>query len=210
MKKLLLLLSVISVAATAQVTVSPAFPTADEEVTITYNANQGTSGLVGASKVFMHAGVILTGPTGVGWENVKGEWGNPGSVGEMTALGNDKWQFKIIPRTYFNVVSGTRIFRIGMVFRSAGPCGGFAGNSTPCKEGKSATNSDIFIDIYEGDQLQIDISMPDKFPVFKNSGDQLLVEASFSNTSDVTVEINGALVLTEVDVNSISYTHSVT
>ena len=155
MKKLLLLLLVISTSAWAQVTVTPAFPTADEEITIVYDASQGTSGLQGAAKVFMHSGAILSGSTGTSWQNVKGDWGNPGAVGEMTSLGSNKWQIKITPRTYFGVAAGTPIYRIGMVFRSAGPCGGFAGNATPCKEGKSPTNSDIFVDLFEGDQLMI-------------------------------------------------------
>ena len=83
MKKLLLLLLVVSTSAWAQVTVTPAFPTADEEITIVYDASQGTSGLQGAAKVFMHSGAILSGATGTSWQNVKGDWGNPGAVGEM-------------------------------------------------------------------------------------------------------------------------------
>ena len=208
-KVLLLLLSVIGKIAVAQVTVTPAFPSADEEITIVYDATQGTSGLVGAASVMMHAGVIMSGATGTGWQNVKGDWGNPGSVGQMTSLGSNKWQIKITPRSYFAVTAGTTIYRIGMVFRSAGPCGGFAGNSTPCKEGKSTTNSDIFIELYEGNQLQIDVVAPDKFPVFKDQGDELQIEASISNPSDITIKINGGVVSTETNATSISYTHTV-
>lgn len=193
----------------AQVTVSPSFPTADEEITIIYDATQGTSGLVGATKVFMHSGVILSGPTGTGWEFVKGDWGNPGAVGEMTSLGNNQWQIKITPRSYFGVDPGVRIYRIGMVFRSAGPCGGFAGNSTPCKEGKSDTNADLFIDLYEGDQLQINVTAPDRFPVFKDTGETLTIAASLSKSSDVILEINGAEVLNEEGVTAINYVHTV-
>lgn len=210
MKRLLFLLSLMNTAALAQVSVSPSFPTADEEITIVYDATQGTSGLVGAAKVFMHSGVILSGPSGTGWQNVQGDWGNPGAVGEMTSLGNDKWQIKITPRSYYGVAAGVRIYRIGAVFRNAGPCGGFAGNSTPCKEGKSTTNSDIFIDIFEGNQLQVSVTQPDKFPVFKNQGDQLTIEAIISKVSDVVLKINGVDVLGETSVTSVIYTHTIT
>ncbi|WP_276374910.1 alpha-amylase family glycosyl hydrolase [Chryseolinea sp. H1M3-3] len=209
MKKILLLLSIITTGAFAQVTVTPSFPTADEEITIVYDATRGTSGLVGAAKVFIHAGVILSGPTGTGWENVQGDWGNPGAVGEMTSLGNNKWQIKLTPRTYFNVDDGIPIYRIGMVFRSAGPCGGFAGNSTICKEGKSSTNTDIFIDLYEGNQLQINLTAPDLFPIFKNAGETIEINAIISKASDIVLKINGIEVLNEQSVTSVSYSHTV-
>ncbi|MEJ0030020.1 MAG: hypothetical protein WDO15_06470 [Bacteroidota bacterium] len=75
-----------------QVIVSPAFPTADQEITITYDATKGTTGLVGAPRVFMHSGAILSGANGTTWTNVKGTWGDPSSVGEMTSMGNNLWQ----------------------------------------------------------------------------------------------------------------------
>lgn len=211
MKRLLqLLLSLVGSVALAQVSVSPPFPTADEEITIVYDATQGTSALAGSAKVFMHAGVILSGPTGTVWENVQGDWGNPGAVGEMASLANNKWQIKITPRLYFGVAAGVRIYRIGMVFRSAGPCGGFAGNSTPCKTGKNTTDSDIFVDVYEGNALQINLIQPDKFPVFKNQGDQLVITANLSELSDVVLKINGVDVLNEADVTTISHVHDIT
>jgi 1,4-alpha-glucan branching enzyme len=211
MKKLFFLALLLATAsASAQVTVSPSFPTADEEITIVYDATQGTTGLVGASQVMMHAGVVLSGPTGTGWQNVQGEWGNPGSVGSMTNLGNNKWQIKITPRTYFQVAAGVSIYRIGMVFRSAGPCGGFAGNNTACKEGKTSGNGDFFVDLYEADEFSIDITEPAAFPVFKNNGEQLPITASVSESSDIVVKINGATVATANAATTISHTHTIT
>ncbi len=209
MKKILLLLSIVSTNTFAQVTVIPSFPTADEEITIIYDATQGTSGLIGSAKVFMHAGVILSGPAGTGWENVQGDWGNPGAAGEMTSLGSNKWQIKLTPRSYFNVDDDIPIYRIGMVFRNAGPCGGFAGNSTNCKEGKSNTNSDIFLDLYEGNQLQINFITPDQFPIFKNAGETLEIEAVVSKASDVVLKIDDVEVLNEASVTAVDYSHSV-
>src|ERR1044071_3288617 len=87
-----------------QVSVSPEFPTADQEITITYDATKGTTGLVGAPRVFMHSGAILSGANGTSWVNVKGTWGDPNSVGEMTSLGNNQWQIKITPRSYFGEI----------------------------------------------------------------------------------------------------------
>src|ERR1041385_4727688 len=165
-----------------QVSVSPAFPTADQEITITYDATKGTTGLVDEPRVFMHSGAILSGATGTTWTNVKGTWGDPNSVGEMTSLGNNLWQIKITPRSYFGVAPGTRIYRIGMVFRSAGPCGGFSGNSTPCKEGKTPTNGDIFTDLFEGSTFQLTINEPSQFPVFLDAGEEIAISAPASES----------------------------
>src|SRR5688572_26744698 len=210
MKKLLLLLFFVNTVVWSQVTVTPSFPSADEEITIVYDASQGTSGLFGAAKVFMHSGVILSGPSGTGWQNVQGDWGNPGAVGEMTSLGSNKWQIKITPRSYYGVDGGITIYKIGMVFRSAGPCGGFAGNSTPCQEGKSTADSDIFVDLYEGNGLQINLTEPGQFPVFRNQGEQLTITAEISNPADVILRINNSEVLSLNNASSVNYVHTIT
>jgi 1,4-alpha-glucan branching enzyme len=194
----------------AQVTVTPAFPTADEEITIVYNAAQGTSGLVNASGVKMHAGVVLSSATGTNWSNVVSTWGNPSAPGTMTSLGNNQWQIKITPRSYFNVAAGVRIYRIGMVFRETGPCGGFGGNNTSCKEGKSGTNSDIFVDLFEGSSLQVSITEPLANPLFKNTGETLTINAASSKSSDLTIKINGTSVAQATAATQISYVHTVT
>lgn len=209
MRYLTLLLSFLCFNAIAQVTVSPEFPTTDEEITIIYDATQGTTGLVGASKVMMHSGVVVSGPDGTGWEFVQGNWGDPGAPGAMTSLGDNKWEIKITPRTYFGVPVESRIYRIGMVFRNAGPCGGFAGNSTPCKEGKSPSNGDIFIDLYD-DALQIRIDRPTSFPLFVDPGETLEIEASVSKSADVTVSIDNNIVFDEDNVTTVLYSHVVT
>lgn len=194
-------------AAHSQVSVSPAFPSADEEVTITYDATQGTTGLGGAQTVMMHSGVVLSGVSGTAWENVKGVWGDPNSVGSMTSLGNNKWQIKIVPRTYFGVAAGVRIFRIGMVFREGGPCGGFSGTNTACKEGKSPGNGNIYVDLFEADQFVLSLTEPMQFPLFRSQGETLSIKASVSKAADVTVSINGSQVFNAQNVTSISYDH---
>ncbi|HEY9045306.1 MAG TPA: hypothetical protein VIN08_05395, partial [Ohtaekwangia sp.] len=209
-KIFILFLFLSSIAAYAQVTVTPALPTADEEITIVYDATQGTTGLVGVSPVLMHAGVVLSGPAGVDWQNVKGEWGNPSSIGQMTSLGNNKWQIKITPRSYFGVADGIRIYRIGMVFRNAGPCGGYAEASTPCKEGKTTSNGDFFVDIYESNALSVNFTQPTSFPLFKNQGEQVSITANASETANLTLKINNVTVASAAGSTTLSYTHTIT
>lgn len=195
MRKLLpIILQFFWFAALGQVSVDPAFPTADEEITITYDATRGASGLVNATSVIMHAGVVLEGPNGTSWQYVQGTWGDPASVGKMTSLGNNQWEIKITPRTYFGVPAGMRIYRIGMVFRSAGPCGGFGGNSSDCKTGRTTSNSDIFIDIAEAGQFEARFSQPATYPVFVNTGEILSLKVDASVESDITLKVNNQTV----------------
>ncbi|MBK8389758.1 MAG: hypothetical protein IPL23_10990 [Saprospiraceae bacterium] len=75
------------------VKLDPAFPTRTEEVTITFDATQGSKGLVGVSQVYAHMGLIVTGKEG--WQYVVGNWGTDDPRVKMTNIGNDKHTFKI-------------------------------------------------------------------------------------------------------------------
>lgn len=194
----------------AQVTTDPVFFTADQPVTITYDATQGNAGLVGLSQVFMHAGVITTGPTGTTWTNVVGNWGNPASPGQMTNVGPNVWQITITPRTYFNVPAGTTIYRLGMVFREAGPCGGFGGVSTDCRKGGTAPNAgDIFVDVFQGG-FDVEITEPTiTGPIFKSSGETIAITANSSIPADLSIKINNVEVASATDATLVSVNHVV-
>ena len=102
-----------------QVTTEPRVPSAETEIKIIYDATKGTSGLVGASKVYIHSGVILDSEDGVSWQNVVGNWGEDDGIGEMTQVEgeSDLWEITINPREYYSVTSDP-IYRMGMVLRN--------------------------------------------------------------------------------------------
>lgn len=127
----------------------------------------------------------------------------------MTSLGNNKWQITLTPRSYFGVAAGVKIYRLGMVFRSAGPCGGFSGQSTACKEGKTPSNSDIFVEIFDN-QFQVSLAQPSQFPLFKDTGENLTIVANASATASMSITINGAVVNSATGVMTINYTHTIT
>ncbi len=164
------------------VVLSPALPTADEPVTIIYDASQGVSGLAGASKVYMHSGVVLSGPEGTAWNNVVGNWGQDNGLGEMTPVEGEpnKWQITLPSvRAYYNLDNGVPVFRLGMVFRNA------AGTQT----GKSETDGDIFVNLNPGDFVRF--IAPASAEVFGVSGEQLLLSAEASaEAGTISLEIN--------------------
>jgi len=164
----------ISTFAQAQVTVTPAFPTENDEITIVYDATQGTSGLKGATTVYMHSGAILTSTTGTGWELVQGNWGEDNGIGKMTSLGNDKWQFKLKPREYYKPATGQTIYRIGMVFR----------NADGSKEGKNAQNGDIFVNLYPAG-LQVSFQSPADSVLVVEPNASVAIKATASQSSNL-------------------------
>ncbi|MDP6908145.1 MAG: T9SS type A sorting domain-containing protein [Flavobacteriales bacterium] len=103
-------------------------------LTITYDASQGVTGLIGSPKVYFHSG-IQTVPFG-DWEYVIGNWGLDDGVGEMTSLGNDLWQITIEVADYYGYSGGTNVIGLWMVFRNAD------GSAT----GKDDNDEDIFLE----------------------------------------------------------------
>jgi glycosidase len=173
----------------AIVVLDPALPAADESVTITYDASQGTSGLRGAEKVYMHSGIILSGYDGTGWSNVVGNWGADDGVGQMTKVPGEenKWQITLPSvRQYYNV-GNVPVFRLGMVFR----------NGDGTQTGKSATDGDIFVNINAGDFVRVTAPVASEIFAVAGEGLNFSVEASEVAESFV-VEINDG-------VTSVSY-----
>ena len=105
------------------VTITPTSFTADDEITITFDAKlaspRGSAGLVGSGKVYMQAGVILADATNttVLTNNIGN--GLDDGIGELQAISDDKWQIKLTPREYFQINQDEDIYQIGMYFRDA-------------------------------------------------------------------------------------------
>jgi 1,4-alpha-glucan branching enzyme len=165
----------------AQVTTDPALVLESSPVTIYYDATKGTSGLKGASKVYIHSGVITTSSTGTGWEHVVGNWGKDDGVGLMQKVEGqtDVWKINISSiREYFKVPADKKIYRLGMVFR----------NADGSKEGKNDANQDIFVQVFDG--FSVSITKPNKSQIFFDSNEQIDYEAIATQNSNLVVYFN--------------------
>lgn len=85
------------------------------DLMITYDANQGVSGLVGANKVYMYSGAVTSGPSGQ-WEWITGSVNLDDGVGLMTPLGNGLWTICIDPAVYYG--TALPILAIDIIFRN--------------------------------------------------------------------------------------------
>ncbi len=125
------------------VTITPTVFTQDQEITLTFDAQKaskaGTSGLVGATKVYFHSGVVKDAATGV-WSKVVGTLKDDG-VGAMTSIGNDKWQIKLTPAVYYNLNASEDIQQLAMYFR----------DGDNINKGKGFRDKDIYWDVASND-----------------------------------------------------------
>lgn len=159
----------------------------------------GTSELVGATKVYMHSGVILSSETGTSWQNVIGNWGSDDGVGEMTKVAgeSDKWEITIDPRTYYNVPSAP-VYRIGMVFR----------NADGSDEGKSDSNSDIFVDLLQSG-FGLNLLSPSSNSFFVDQNDEIQISVAASENADFELFVNDISTDVMTGTDTYNYTHTV-
>ncbi len=137
------------------VTCSPAFPTANDSVTITFHADQGDKGLMNYSgtDVYAHTGVITNKSTTTSdWKYVKASWSTNIPACKLTKVATNTWQLKIGPsiRSFYGVPSGETIDSLAFVFR----------NSTGSVTGRDVGGKDIFYAVYQAADLNVKISAP--------------------------------------------------
>ena len=165
------------------VTLSPERATAEDSVVVIFDASKGNAGLIGAEKVYMHSGLVISGPDGTEWEFVIGNWGQDDGVGQMTQVtGNsNKWQLILAPslREYQNAPEGTNYFRLAMVFRNADGSAKGIGNPGDIDGGIVAENGDIYLDLAVEEFIRI--VAPQSQELFLDPGDSLVFTAEASS-----------------------------
>lgn len=115
---------------------SPAIPNVEtDSLKLVYNAALGNKALTGQTEVFVHTGIVTSGPTGTNWEYVQGTWGTNADSVKLVPLGDDRYLFKVKINEFYNLPGVINAYRIGMVFR----------NADGSKVGKTRADGDFFI-----------------------------------------------------------------
>ncbi|MDW8300873.1 MAG: alpha-amylase family glycosyl hydrolase [Bacteroidia bacterium] len=201
----------------AQVTTNPVIFTSDQAVTITYDATQSAGQQLvnlpaSVTTITAHVGAILV-PNGTTWTNVPGTWGDPAAQPKFTRQGTSNIYTLTLPngiRSMFPNLAApnnTPIYRVGMVFRENGPCGGFNGVTTACREGKSAQGQDIFLEVNQG-TYDIVLSANRTPNTFVNIGDNVTLNVVSNAASNLSIRVNGATVASQTNVTSLSHTYT--
>lgn len=167
--------------------VDPAFCTAEDTVTITFNAADGNMGLKNATPpIYAHTGVITSKSAhGNDWRYVVGNWGTADNRVLMTALGNQLYQIKFPLRKFYNVPADEKILKMAFVFRNT------SGNLV----GRDANGGDIFYQVYESNsQLLGNRFLPDANYLFLQKGSTFEVHYECSKEAGIYLYKNQVLV----------------
>lgn len=198
---LLLFSCLSSILSYSQVTTEPAVPNASGTVKIIYDASKGTTGLKDCNcDVYIHIGAVTQGPASTTWSIVPFTWGTSNPAAKMTKVAGQSniYTFELIPNEFFDNPTGQTIYRLGLVFR----------NADGSKEGKTTSNSDFFIDLAQG--FQVTFTNPQTNAISLEVGDTFAFEASSSEASDLSFELDGVEVAKKTGATSISYEYTAT
>jgi len=193
-----LLTCLIAAASFAQVvTTQPAFPTGDAEITLIFDLKLAKDGrakaLLGKTDdVYLWAGAGSTAagnafefqPTG------QTDFSKPFAPGRMTALGNDRWQIKFIPRVYFGVPVGRPIAKLGVLLKSG--------------DGKAQTE-DLLVSVFDN-SFNLTRLLPIQKEFYVDAGASLTVRYRTSKPAAFTLTVDGQPVATAANVDSLQTT----
>lgn len=202
-KVLLLLFSMfVIITVNAQViTTNPALPTDMQSVVITFNADQGSKGLMNyTGDVYAHTGVITDKSTSDSdWKYVKSSWGVNTPDCKLTRVSANVYTLNISNsiRQYYGVPSTEKIKKMAFVFRSGVKVG------SNYLEGKDTGGKDIFYNVYEAG-VNVTITSPASALTLHPQGLPLQVEVSATNNDRIDLYLNQDLIHTQ-NGQSLSY-----
>lgn len=183
---LILAAALLPLTAMAQIlSVTPAFPSQNDTVTIIYDATEGNGALTGVVPVYAHAGLITnqsTSPTD--WKHVQGNWGTADASVLMTNLGNNLHKIEYHMPSFYGFGSSVVVQQMAFVFR----------NASGSIVGRDPNGSDIYYDVYPANAGLIAQFLAPETTQLINSGDSLEFVVAASQKSDIKVYDNGTLV----------------
>lgn len=200
MKRVLLVVFLFGLYASAYsqvVSLNPLFPTAEDAVSLIFNAAEGNAGLAGfTGEIYAHTGVLTDKSTSPSdWRYVLSGWSSNTEKARLTALGNNLWELKITPsiRAFYGVPAGERILKMAFVFR----------NSNGSLTGRATDGSDIFVEVYE-EGLNLTVLQPVDGFFLSDPGSAIPVEARASFADSILLKLDQDLLHRQAG-NSLSY-----
>ncbi|MES2780416.1 MAG: alpha-amylase family glycosyl hydrolase [Bacteroidota bacterium] len=175
------------------VSLTPAFVSQNDSVTVTFDATQGNAALTGVTTVYAHTGVITnksTSPTD--WKYVQGNWGTDDAKVKMTSIGNNKFTLRYHIKSFYGLPTNETALKLAFVFR----------NVDGTKVGRATDGSDIFADLSSGG-FSVLFNSP-SIPVVIKTTDSVTIAASSSSASTLTLYKNGVQYLQLLNDSSLS------
>lgn len=174
----------------AQTSTVPAFPTADQAVTITFNSAASSLGYY-TGDLYAHTGVMIAGNES--WQHVIGSWGDNSVQPKLNYEGDGIYTLSISPdvNTFYAVPSNETVTQLAFVFRTANG---------------SQQTSDLFVSIYEN-SLAITLNSPTT--TYFTPNQNISVSATASESASLSLKLNDTE-LAQISGTSISTTTTLT
>lgn len=188
---LFLLLALVGVArAQSYVSVSPTFPTAEGEITLTFDLKQAKDSRAGAL-LGKTSDVYLWAWGGSDPANRTTEFSPAGQTNfnqaypaaALTSLGNDRWQIKLRPNTYLSVPAGKTLRWMGVLVKNG------AG---------TAQTEDVTFVLYDN-RLNVAFATPTSSGFFVDANGTVPVTVRASRRSTLTLTLDGAPIASATD-----------
>ncbi len=177
-------------------TSTPVFPTADDEIVITYDANLGNGDLAGVIPVYAHTGVITNlSASNSDWRHVVGNWGTSDPNVIMAPIGGNRHQITIQPNTFYNLEDGEVIEQLSFVFR----------NTNGSLVGRDVGGTDIYFPIYDG-SFASGFFLPEQTSQIIQLDSEIDFLVQCSQNAELAITINGTEVASASDALSIEHT----
>ena len=167
------------------VSIDPPLFTIDDEITVVYDATQGSAGLVGVTPVYAHTGVVTQAGGAGSWQYVQGNWGTADNNVVMAPIGNNRHLMQFVPRDFYGIPEEEEVLQLAFVFR----------NQDGSKEGKTTSLGDIFIDVPDLDSFNGKFITPDEEQLVLESGSTTSIRAVVSMAADYTLYDNDVPIL---------------
>lgn len=179
--------------------VSPAYPTVNDTVTIIYNAVLGNGALAGIAPIFMHTGVITKeSANNHDWMHKKAGWYELDSSLMMQNIGTNLFKAKFHVKSWYGINLQEIVKELCFVFKNAD--GSLAGKNTD--------GSDILVHVYQPNVFAR-FTTPADFPLMPALSSQIHVTVSSKGKSMINLYHDGSLVAQAYDsVLSINLTAS--
>jgi len=195
MKKLYTFLTLlISLSVFSQVSTVPSTPTANNQITITFNAI-GTGLEDHTGDIYAHTGLITSASNdNSDWKNVITEWTENTEKNKLTKTGDNSYTLSITPTVFefYNVPTTTTINSIAILFRSA--------------DGNTKSGPDLFIPLYD-EGLNVVFTQPSPNSVY-NLNESVNISTEASLASNLELFIDGTSVLTISENTILTTSHN--
>lgn len=166
--------------AKAQVTTAPTTPTAQDQVTLTFDAT-GTALENEMGPIYAHTGLTIDGTR---WSNVIGTWGDDATQPQWTNVGGNIYELDLGPslESFYSVQPGQTVSEICLVVRNAGP------------NPSAQTSPDIFLQVFQPG-LNVVVTAPNDGDIYAD-GQSITISGDASVSSNMAINVNGTQVAT--------------